>query len=55
METHWEKGEKQKNPCFPPLLKNRKNWIVREGMLSLPIGCMKLLFSKLFIPIFCLG
>jgi hypothetical protein len=54
MGTHWEKGQKQKIPVFPPL-KKRKNWIVRECMLSLPIGGMKLVFPKLFIPIFCLG
>jgi hypothetical protein len=37
METHWEKGKNKKIPVFPHLEK-RKNWIVRECMLSLPIG-----------------
>jgi hypothetical protein len=32
-----------------------KNWTLHECMLSLPNDCMKFLFSKLFVTIFCLG
>jgi hypothetical protein len=31
-----------------------KKWTPHEGMLSLIIGCMKLLFPKLFVTIFSL-
>jgi hypothetical protein len=44
------RGKKTKTPCpHPPLKKKEKNWINHECMLSLPIGCMKFLFSKLFV------
>jgi hypothetical protein len=35
--------------------KKEKNWNIHEGMLSLPIGCMKFLFPKLLVTIFGLG
>jgi hypothetical protein len=41
--THWEHEEKQ------------KNWTLEECMLSLFVGCMKLLFPKLFVTSFGLG
>jgi hypothetical protein len=46
---------KWKNP--PPLTQNfkEKKWRHFECMLSLPIGCMKFLYPKLFITIFGLG
>jgi hypothetical protein len=48
MGTHWEQGKKQKNPSLPAPPKE-KNWIIHECMLSLLIGCMKL------VTIFHLG
>ncbi len=54
MGTLRELGEKQKSLSPHPHQK-RKNWIVHECMLSLPIGCMKFLFPKLFVTIFHLG
>jgi hypothetical protein len=56
----WEhlgnKGEKKQKILVPPTpLKKKKNWIVHECMLSLSIGCMKILFSKLLVTIFGLG
>jgi hypothetical protein len=36
-------------------LKRKKNPGTFECMLSLPIGCMKFLFPKLFVTIFGLG
>jgi hypothetical protein len=44
MGTLWER-EKVKNPFVP----------LHECMLSLLIGCMKVLFSKLLLAIFHLG
>jgi hypothetical protein len=35
-------------------LPKEKNWTLHECMLGLAIGCMKFLFSKLFITIFLL-
>jgi hypothetical protein len=57
MGTHWElernKGKMKKNsPSHPPPPKKSKHF---ECMLSLPIGCMKFLFPKLFITIFGLS
>jgi hypothetical protein len=49
MGTHWVHIGK-KNKKFVP-----KNWTPTECMVSLPIGCMKLLFSQLFVTIFGLG
>ncbi len=58
LRTHWEhdgntlgKREKTKKKSLFSPLEMRKNWIVHECMVSLPIGCMKFLFPKLFIPI----
>jgi hypothetical protein len=48
------KGGKQKFPLPLPFLKE-KSWTIHECMMSLPIGCMKFLFPKLFITIFGLG
>jgi hypothetical protein len=67
MGTRWElKGnmlgtkEKRKNPPPTPLAAPTQN--IKENnsrhfecMLSLPIGCMKFLFPKLFVTIFGLG
>jgi hypothetical protein len=67
--THWEHREHDENPlgtCWelrknekknsPPTqnLKGKKSRHF-ERMLSLPIGCMKFLFPKLFVTIFGLG
>jgi hypothetical protein len=52
--TLWEQRKKTKNPCRAHPQK-AKNWNIHEGMLNLPIGCMKFLFPKLFITIFELG
>jgi hypothetical protein len=41
------------NFSLAPLPKE-KNWTLHECMLDLAIGCMKFLFSKLFIAIFLL-
>jgi hypothetical protein len=35
---------------IPP--QKKKNWIIHECMLSLPIGCMKFLFPELLVTIF---
>jgi hypothetical protein len=59
MGTHWEHiGNKRKMKKIPPpnlpkLQREKKNTF--ECMLSLPIGCMKFLFPKLFVTIFGLG
>jgi hypothetical protein len=45
---------KKTKKSLPPLLKE-KNWTPRECMLSVLIGCMTLLFPKLFVTIFGLG
>jgi len=62
MGTHWElEGntlgtmEKRKKTSPPNLKLKRKKSRHFECMLSLPIGCMKFLFPKLFITIFGLG
>jgi hypothetical protein len=45
--------------CVYTTLKNpslkEKNWTVHKCMLSLPIGCMKILFPKLLVTIFHSG
>jgi hypothetical protein len=46
------KNEKNHPPTQNLEVKNSRH---SESMLSLPIGCMKFLFSKLFITIFGLG
>jgi hypothetical protein len=54
MGTHLEKrGKNKKKSLSPHPLKNlrKKNGTVHEGMLSLPIRCMKFLFPKLFVTI----
>ncbi len=63
--THWEpegryweqrKNEKNPHPKPPPTPKLKKKKSRHfESMLSLPVGYMKFLFSKLFITIFGLG
>jgi hypothetical protein len=56
--TNWEKMKYKKKPPPPPPpqanLKEKKSRHF-ECMLSLPIGCMKFLFPKLFGTIFGLG
>jgi len=64
--THWEPIENLKGTCWeqrkneknhlppPPNLKEKKSRHF-ECMLSITIGCMKFLFSKLSITIFGLG
>jgi len=47
------KKKNKKNSPHPTL--ERKNRAHQECMLSLPIGCMKFLFPKLFVTIFGLG
>jgi hypothetical protein len=47
------RGGKKKIPTLPP--QGKKNWTPHEGKLSLLIGCMQLLFPKLFVTIFGLG
>jgi hypothetical protein len=54
-----EQGRKTKNKSpqhthLPPP-KEREKQAYHECMLSLPIGCMKFLFSKLLVTIFGLG
>jgi hypothetical protein len=51
------KEEKQKIPLPPPAPPPQKEkiWTVHECKLSLPHGCMKFLFPKLFVTIFGLG
>jgi hypothetical protein len=48
--------ENEKNPTPAPAqnLKEKKSSHF-ECMLSLPVGCMKFLFPKLFVTIFGLG
>jgi hypothetical protein len=58
MGTFWEQKKKGKNP--PPLPPPPKNFKEKKSrhfrcMLSLPIGCMKFLFPKLFVANFGLG
>ncbi len=55
--TCWEQRKNEKNPPLPPKTQNLKENKPRhlECMLSLPIGCMKFLFPKLFVTIFGLG
>jgi hypothetical protein len=50
------KEKRKKSSPFPQTqnLKENKAWPL-ECMLSLPIGCMKFLFPKLFVSIFGLG
>jgi hypothetical protein len=56
--TLWEhiwkeaKNNPKKSLTPPP---KEKNWTPNDCMLSLLIGCMKVLFPKLFVPIFDLG
>jgi hypothetical protein len=51
-----EEKQKKKNSTPPrPPQKEEKTRAHNECMLSLPTGCMKFLFSKLFITIFDLG
>jgi hypothetical protein len=52
-----EKRKKSLSPPPPPPKKNlkEKKSMHFECMLSLPIGCMKFLFPKLFITIFGVG
>jgi len=58
--TCWEQRKKEKNPSPTPFaaptqnLKEKKSRHF-ECMLSLPIGCIKFLFPKLFVTIFGLG
>jgi hypothetical protein len=54
--TEIEQGRKTKKhlPPAPPPQKE-KTRAHHECMLSLPIGCMKFLFPKLFVTIFGLG
>jgi hypothetical protein len=53
--TCWEQRKNEKNPSSPhPKLKNEK-FRHFECMLSLPIGWMKFLFPKLFVPILNCG
>jgi hypothetical protein len=50
------KEQKQKTtPPPPPSSPKRKNQGHHECMLSLPIGCMKFRFPKLFVTIFGLA
>jgi hypothetical protein len=64
MGTHWElegnmlgKKAKRKKSSFPSPKKNLKEKKSRhfEGMLSLPIGCMRFLCSKAVRHHFCPG
>jgi len=62
MGTHWELDgnmlgvkEKWKKSLSPTQKLKEKKSRHFECMLSLPIGCMKFLFQKLFITIFSLG
>jgi len=64
MGTHWElewdilgTRKKEKKSLPPPQLKTSKKNKLRHipDTLSLPIGCMKFLFSKLFLTIFGVG
>jgi hypothetical protein len=53
LQTLWEhiKNKGKTFPC-PTLFQQEQNWIIHECMLSLPDGCVKFLFPKLFMPIF---
>jgi hypothetical protein len=63
--TQWElegnvmgTKEKRKNPPpspLPPKFKKKIKSRHFECMVSIPIGCMKFLFPKLFVTIFGLG
>jgi hypothetical protein len=67
--THWELGElfgntlgtekKSSNipslPLPPQKPKRKKNWALLSLCLSLLIGCMKIIFKKLFVNIFQVG
>jgi hypothetical protein len=44
---------KKTKKSLPPL--KEENWTPHECMLSVLIGCMKILFSKLFVTLFRLG
>jgi hypothetical protein len=49
-------GTRKKNKkSLSPSPQKEKIWTVHECMLSLPHGCMKFLFPKLFVTIFGLG
>jgi len=48
--TNWEEGEKKQKILPTPSPKGKKQ-AHHEGMLSLPIGCRKFLFPKLFVTI----
>jgi hypothetical protein len=50
-----EQGRKTKNNSHPTSPQKEKTKAHHECMLSLPIGCMKFLFPKLFVTIFGLG
>jgi hypothetical protein len=50
LKTHWDQGRKTKNNSPHPTPKKEK-----QCVLSLPIGCMKFGFPKLFVTIFGLG
>jgi hypothetical protein len=54
-DTLRRREKKTKSHSPPTSLKEKKNWTVHECMLSLPIGCMKFLFPKLFLTSFQLG
>jgi hypothetical protein len=54
MGTHWEKSKEIPLPS-PPQKFEKKNWTVHEGMLSLPIRCMKFLFVTIVVMVFCLA
>jgi hypothetical protein len=47
LETHWKQGRQKNSP--------QENRAHHEWMLSLWVGCMKLLFPKLLVTIFDLG
>jgi len=59
MGTWWEHIRTKKKthpPASPPRIHTQeKDWTPHGSMLSLLIGCMKLLFPKLFVTIFGLG
>jgi hypothetical protein len=47
--------EEEEEKKLPPGPRKGKTRAHHDCMLSLPIGCMKFLFPKLFITIFNLG
>jgi hypothetical protein len=49
--THWKQGQGKKTKKKRP----QENRAHQEWMLSLWVGCMKLLFPKLLVTIFDLG